>query len=309
MSIQHPIQLVAKRTGLSAHVIRAWEKRYCAVAPGRTDSNRRLYNDEEIERLRILGLLTQGGHRIGDIAHIPTGELRELLTNDTRGIGPRSADSAEFDVAAEIEEAIMATRRMNSAALVSILDRSARALGQRGMLEQFVSPLARRIGELWADGNLTAAHEHFASGELRLFLLRGSRAYAENAGAPLILITTPAGQLHELGASIVAASARDLGWRVAYLGPNLPAADIASAAESNGARIVALSIVYPPDDASLPAELEMLRRLVPNEIEIIAGGSAAEAYSDVLESTGIKAMNDLTDLARHLVSARMPPGR
>lgn len=309
MSVQHPIQLVAKRTGLTAYVIRAWEKRYSAVAPGRTDSNRRLYTDDEIDRLRILGLLTQVGHRIGDIAHLSTADLRSLLTSDIPDPAKHRGSSAEFDLTIALDDAITATRRMDSVALTSILEQSARALGQRGMLEVFVSPLARRIGELWADGEMTAAHEHFASGELRLFLLKGSRVYSETVGAPLMIVTTPAGQLHELGASIVAAASRDLGWRVAYLGPNLPAADIASAAVSNGARIVALSIVYPPDDASLPGELEMLRRLLPREIEIIAGGSSAAAYAEVLNSTGIRVINGLAELARHLIAARVPPAR
>jgi len=304
-----PIQLAAKRAGLTPHVIRAWEKRYDAVSPDRTDSNRRLYSEDEVERLRLLGVLTRSGHRIGDIARLPTEALREqALSADpvesTQTELPPSQSQRDT-----IGSAIDAVQRMDAAALQSVLERNAVALGQRGLLERFMSPLARRIGELWANGTLTAAHEHFASNELRYVLLRTSRAFIEGANAPLAIVTTPSGQLHELGAAIVAASARDLGWRVLYLGPNLPAADIANVATVNHAKLVALSIVYPGDDPDLPGELALLRRLLPTETELIAGGAAANSYRSALETTGMMLIDDLGEFSRYLAQARLPPVR
>jgi methylmalonyl-CoA mutase cobalamin-binding domain/chain len=193
---------------------------------------------------------------------------------------------------------------MDAETLGANLERSSIALGQRGLLERFVSPLARRIGELWENGTMTAAHEHFASNVLRQFLLRGSRAYSAGVNAPLLVVTTPTGQLHELGAAIVAASARDLGWRVLYLGANLPAADIAHAAIQNSARVVALSIVYPGDDDSLPGELALLRRLVPAGIDIIAGGAAAPAYRAVMDAAGIIQLENLDAFTGTLTGLR-----
>lgn len=72
------IKAVAQRTGLSAHVIRLWEKRYGAVIPERTNTNRRLYSDEQIERISRLRDITQNGHSIGNVAKLPTEKLREL---------------------------------------------------------------------------------------------------------------------------------------------------------------------------------------------------------------------------------------
>lgn len=306
MGIELPIQLAAKSAGLTAHVIRAWEKRYDAVSPDRTDSNRRLYSEEEVERLRLLGMLTRSGHRIGDIARLPTETLRaRAMSADIVGVSRAAAPQSE-KAGVAITAAIEAVRHMDTPLLESILQRSAVALGQRGLLERFVSPLARRIGELWAEGTFTAAHEHFASNELRHYLLRGSRAYSESANAPLVIVGTPSGQLHELGAAIVAATARDLGWRVIYLGPNLPAADIANAAVHNKAKLVALSIVYPGDDPDLPGELAHLRRLLPTETEVIAGGAASVAYHPALvNQTGVRIIDDLGEFSLHLNRVRM----
>jgi methylmalonyl-CoA mutase cobalamin-binding domain/chain len=119
-----------------------------------------------------------------------------------------------------------------------------------------------------------------------------------------VIVTTPTRQLHELGAAIVAAAARDLGWRALYFGPNLPAADIANAAVANNARLVALSIVYPSDDPALASELAQLRRLLPKEIALVAGGVAAAANADALRAAGVQAMDDLEAFSRYLVQLR-----
>ena len=70
--------MVARRTGLSAHVIRIWEKRYGAVKPERTPTNRRVYSEDQIERLDLLCRVTQAGHSIGHVAKLPTESLRKL---------------------------------------------------------------------------------------------------------------------------------------------------------------------------------------------------------------------------------------
>src|SRR6059058_1635279 len=80
---RHAIKSVVRRTGLSAHVIRIWEKRYQAVQPERTGTNRRLYSDEQIERLNLLRAITRAGHSIGPIAKLPIEKLRKLAAEQT----------------------------------------------------------------------------------------------------------------------------------------------------------------------------------------------------------------------------------
>src|SRR6188508_411743 len=77
--IQHSIKFAARKSGLTPHVIRIWEKRYDAVSPDRTDTNRRLYSEAEIERLTLLRAATHAGHSIGNIARLPVEKLRELV--------------------------------------------------------------------------------------------------------------------------------------------------------------------------------------------------------------------------------------
>jgi methanogenic corrinoid protein MtbC1 len=108
-------------------------------------------------------------------------------------------------------------------------------------LEKVIGVLAQRVGDLWRAGEILAAHEHFASAAIRGFLGRNARPFAPGSNLPTLVVGTPSGQLHELGAVMVAAGANDLGWRVVYLGPSLPAGELAAAAAQNQARAVALS--------------------------------------------------------------------
>ena len=179
-------------------------------------------------------------------------------------------------------------------------------MGQQGLLRKVVGQLTQAVGDLWQEGSLTAAHEHFASAALRVFLGNASRPYAQNANAPCLVVSTPAGQLHELGAIIINSAARSAGWNVAFLGASLPAAEIAGAVIQKQARAVALSIVYPLDDAALPGELAQLRRLLPPQTAIIAGGRAASAYREALEGIGALLIEDLEDFSRTLDRLRHP---
>ena len=123
---------------------------------------------------------------------------------------------------------------------------------------------------------------------------------------PLLIATTPAGQIHELGATIAASAAADAGWQVEYLGASLPAAEIAGAAIQLNANAVALSIVYPADDPNLSNELRYLRKLLPPQIGIIAGGRVASSYASSLQEIGAIICSDLDGLYRALEQLRSP---
>lgn len=303
--VQHSIKFAAQKSGLTPHVIRVWERRYDAVSPDRSDTNRRRYSDAEIERLSLLRSATHSGHSIGNIARLPTEKLRELVSEiaHTEIAKPTSARKSPVEF---IAAALDAIAKPNSSELEDILARAAVAFGPHGLLEKVVSPLAQRIGEAWLEGTITAAHEHFASAVIRDFLLRNSKPYALNGSAPTIVVGTPAGQLHELGAVMVAAAANDLGWRVIYLGTSLPAVEIAGAGIQHKARAVALSIVFPGDDPNLPQELETLRKHLPADTKIIVGGRAADAYAAVCEKINAVRTKELRNLYRILEELRMP---
>lgn len=300
---------MALRTGLSAHVIRIWEQRYHAVEPERTETNRRLYSPEQIERLSLLREVTRAGHGIGQVAQWPIDKLRQLAAEGRGAEIPEAPPPARIPARttpAFLEECLEAIRSLDARALDDTLQRGATHLGGQGLLQKVVAPLAQKIGELWREGALTAAHEHFATAALRVFLGSAAKPFGPMENAPVLMVATPAGQVHELGALLVAATAANLGWQVTYLGASLPAADIAGAAHLGKARAVALSLVYPEDDPRLGGELLRLRQSLPAEMPILVGGRAAYAYREALGKVEALLMRDLAHLSTTLERLRRP---
>lgn len=297
----HSIKIVSRRTGLSPHVIRIWEKRYGAVEPERTTTNRRIYSDAEIERLSLLRLATAAGHGIGNIAKLPLERLKFLIAK-AEVVGPdqRMEKRATSSAQTFHDSCLAAVTELDARLFDEILQRAVIALGNQGLLRQVVAPLARTIGELWRAGVVTAAHEHFLSAGLKVFLGHLSGQFAVPAHAPRIITATPAGQLHELGAVIVNAAAAQMGWHTTYLGASLPAAEIAGAAVQNRALAVALSVVYPEDDPNLPQEFINLRRFLPPETKILVGGRAAPAYLETLMRIGAVFTDSIDEFCNQL---------
>ena len=300
------IKIVSLRTGLSPHVIRIWEKRYKAVEPERTGSNRRVYSEENIERLSLLRAVTLAGHSIGRVAQLPIEELHRLAKSSAADRPGQAASRPHLEKLPYLEESLDAVRALDQDALEEALQRAATAVGNQGLLQRVIAPLVQAIGDLWRDGTITAAHEHFASAGIRVFLSRASRPFPQGDAGPVLVVATPSGQLHELGALLAAATATNLGWKVTYLGASLPAPEIAGAARQNHARAVALSLVYPEDDTRLEGELCRLRELLPPEIPLLVGGRAMVAYGEVLERLGAQGFTDLAHFGAVLDELRKP---
>jgi MerR family transcriptional regulator, light-induced transcriptional regulator len=304
---QYPIQLVARLTGLSAHVIRIWEQRYHAVEPRRTPGNRRLYSDSDIERLNLLRDVTHAGHSIGQVARLPMDKLGKLAVESSTIRGRAAGPLTELPTTGSIlNECVAAIKSLDAHALDGALKRGADALGAVGLLERIVAPLTQTIGELWRDGTLTAAHEHFASAAIRVFLGQAARPFGAVDNAPVLVVATPAGQVHELGALLVGATAANLGWQVTYLGASLPAAEIVGAVQQRRAKAVALSLVYPEDDPRLEHELTRLRESLPAEVPLLVGGRAMPAYREALENVGAVLIENLVHLGSTLDGLRRP---
>ncbi len=297
--LRHTLQTVSNRTGLSPHVIRVWERRYGAVSPGRSEGNQRRYSDGDLRRLTLLSRATRLGHRIGTVAELATDQL-EALVDHLPGVETSSSDggsaapavsglpvdAATTTAARLLRSTLEAVAVMDGVRLEELLERGSVELGQTGLLLKVVVPLVEQIGEGWRTGALQIAHEHVASAVLRTYLGTVSRPMALHPTAPVLVATTPTGQLHELGAILAAALAATQGWRVVYAGPSLPAAEIAATARQHAAGVVALSLVHPSDDREMAGELTRLRRLLPSSVAVIAGGRAAAAYRDSLEAIG-----------------------
>jgi DNA-binding transcriptional MerR regulator/methylmalonyl-CoA mutase cobalamin-binding subunit len=295
---RHPIQVVSRRSGLTQDLLRAWEKRYAVVEPGRSEGGRRLYSDADIERLRLLRRATLAGRRISDIAPLGDSELVVLVEEDQRQ-GAERPEAGEDGAAPEVylSAALAAAGRFDAQELEAVLTRAMMTLGAPTLIEEVLAPLMREIGQNWEDGSMRPCHEHLVSAIVaRLIGNLTEVIHTADESAPILVLATLSGQTHELGALFAAATAAAADWRIAYLGPNLPAEHIAEAASETEAQAVAVSLVYPKSDREIAAQLRELREALPAGTPILVGGAAAESYAATLDDIGALHLTALADL-------------
>lgn len=292
---RHPMRVVIQRTGLSPDLLRAWEKRYHVVAPSRSAGGQRLYSDADVERLAYLARAIAGGRSIGQIAALSEDALEQLIASDEAGRAAPLASTAARLATAEyfLGAAVEAAARLDALGLESLLRRAAMHLSATTVIDEVIVPLLREVGDRWHRGEITPAHEHLGTVAIRRALawMMGSAMVPHEA--PIIVVATPSDQRHELGAKIVAATAANEGWRVIFLGADLPADVIAAAAKQSEASLVALSIVYPIDKAALERDLIPLRDLIPPQVPLVAGGAGLTGYQAELTRAGIRVVPDL----------------
>ncbi|MGR9088867.1 MAG: MerR family transcriptional regulator [Gammaproteobacteria bacterium] len=287
---QYLISTVSKRSGVKSDLLRAWERRYQAVIPSRTAGGHRVYTEQDIARLKLLNQATSQGHSISRIAQLPIEDLEKLLQTDESWEAPhRQAVDGNGKMPAEehLEQCYSSVLAFDARSLESNFENAIVELGTQSFIENLLTPLLTRIGERWKSGELRPVHEHMASSIIRslTYILRNNSPAPENA--PRMVVSTPLGQLHELGALLAAIIAELKGWQVTYLGANLPAEEIAAAVKFTNARAVTLSISFSANDHVVHRELRRLRILTGKHVALIVGGRAAGFYESVLDEIGV----------------------
>lgn len=295
---RYPMRMAMSRTGLTADVLRAWERRYGAVRPFRSPAGQRLYSDRDVERLLLLRRATLDGHSIGAIAALDDQALETLLESS-----PTAAPAPDAELDALVREAMHATERLDASALEATLRRAVMALGATPFVDGFAPRFLVDVGERWHAGTVGVAHEHLASSLVRRALDRVIEAFAVSPRAPRLVVATPAGEQHELGAMLVAAAAAQEGWRVVYLGANLPATEISSAARQVRARAVALSLIA-AHGHDVATELRATARELPEGTSLLVGGRTAEDVVRAARSDGVRVLGDIAALRRALRAIR-----
>jgi MerR family transcriptional regulator, light-induced transcriptional regulator len=282
----HPIGVVAKRTGISLHVLRAWERRYGVVRPQRTSGGQRLYSDADIGRLRLLRQVTDAGRNISQVADLSLAELERLVAQDLSVAVPRAYPNGTGTYR---ERCLAAAERLDGEAVYATLMRAVVSLRPAEFLDEVLMPLLQEVGERWHSGRLGPAQEHVVSVAARRVVTWLVDAYEAPVGAPVALVTTVSGEQHEFGALMVAVLALDAGWGVVYLGTSLPAVEVIRAARAVGASLVALSIVNRPTEAEFDAaaeEIMSVRVALPATVQVVVGGAGAVARRASLEKAG-----------------------
>jgi MerR family transcriptional regulator, light-induced transcriptional regulator len=292
-SAQYLISIVSKRSGVKSDLVRAWERRYQAVKPSRTEGGHRVYTDLDIARLKLLNQATNNGHSISQIAQLSLDDLKTLLKKESGSIAQVVEKSAPLNgskahIAEDyIQKCYASVLAFDAHGLESHFENAIVELGTEDFIEKLLNPLLTLIGDRWRSGELRPVHEHMASSIVRslTYILRNNNPCSPNASR--MIVCTPINQLHELGALLAGIIAELKGWKVTYLGANLPAEEIAAAVKFTNAKAVTISISFKADDHVISKEIRRLRKLIGNNVALIVGGRAASHYEAVMDEVGV----------------------
>ena len=289
----YSIKAVAQATGLTVETLRAWERRYGIVVPNRDASGRRVYRPEDVLRLRRLREATERGHPIGRLAGLDDDHLASLL-NETADRRARATSNAFVDRILE------SAQHFRSADCEQALTLAIAMLPPQQLVSDVLQPLLREVGERWHRGDFAISQERLVSTIVRRHVGLMLDAYDRNARrAPIVFATLP-GERHELGLLACAMMCASRGYKIHYLGPDLPAAEIARFAREVGAAVVALSVVMPDKVGDAPAQLAELVAGLPEATEVWLGGATARELPTAALPERCVVMTDNTELDQRL---------
>jgi DNA-binding transcriptional MerR regulator len=254
---------LAKRTGVSPELLRAWEQRYGLLEPARTAGGFRLYSAADEARVQRMQRLVSGGLAAAQAAH--------LILSREPVPGTASASATILDDAAG--NLVASLDRLDEQAANTALDRLFAAYTVETVLRVVLIPYLHRLGERWETGEISVAQEHFASNLLRGRLLGLAQGWGQGQGPGAILACLP-GEHHELGLLVFGVALRRRGWRITYLGTNSPIDAVADTARSLRPAVVVLLSINPDNFLDHAQQIEQLANQVP---VVIAGPGATVA--------------------------------
>ena len=256
---------LARRSGVSAELLRAWERRYGLVSPTRTDSGYRLYSAQDEARVAAMK------------AHLARGlSAAEAAQLAIDGAGPRTPPGDPSDLAAELWSALDA---FDDARAQAAFDQLVAAFSVETIARTAVLPYLRVLGERWREADASVAQEHFATGLLRSRLLSLARGWDRGIG-PRAVLACPPGERHDIGLVVFGLALRDRGWRITFLGPDTPIQTLAAAAQQLTPQAVVLSALIRDSLAAVSSEIARLAQKVPVHL----AGAGADAR--LAERTG-----------------------
>lgn len=205
-------------SGTKAHTIRIWEKRYNLLVPDRTDTNIRLYNDDELRRILNVSLLVNNGYKISKVAKWPETQIKETVLEVTEN----QTSEEGF-----VSRLLLKMFDFNNIGICGLINEIILKLGVEEAVTKVFFVLFQRIGTFWQVGSIFPAQEHYLTNIFRQKLIAEiDRLEMENSKDLTMLFFLPENEMHEMSLLFYSFLAKKLGYNVVYLGQFVPFDDL-----------------------------------------------------------------------------------
>lgn len=270
-----PMRTVSAITGVNPVTLRAWERRYGLIMPTRTPKGHRIYSQNDIELInRIVNLLDRG-ISIGQASHSLGKNVSETAANRE----PQDSPWIPYQ-----ESAIDAVVRFDEIHLDSIYNQALALYPIDIVTERLLVPVLVTLGKRWENTEGSIAEEHFFGAFMRNKLgARFHHRQKKTSGRKLLVCCLP-GEHHEIGVMLFSLAAHDHGYRIVYLGPNMPLQELATTARRAGCDAIVLSGSITPQDTLLKRELPVLVNKA--DCPVFMGGTSSVRCSAAIEQAG-----------------------
>ena len=217
--ITYSVAQVEALTGIKAHTLRIWERRYGFLKPLRTPTNIRYYTDEQLKKLLNFGILVRNGYRVSKLEKMDNEEIFQAVTAILA-----DPDSEDRD---EIKGLTLAMLEMNEEEFDNIFERQVIRKGFLRTITEMIYPFLQYVGVLWNTNKAMIAQEHFVSNLIRQKIVTAiERLSIPSKSAPAIVLFLLEGEEHEIGLLLANFIAKERGWRTYYLGQGVPLVNI-----------------------------------------------------------------------------------
>jgi len=297
------IQTVSEMTKLSTHCIRAWEKRYNAITPERSDNGRRVYSEKELERLMMLGKLCQLGNQISLIANLPDVELKKLLEKIT-GVSKEREVVLKSLVSPDLylSNLLMALNAWKLDIFTHEMNKAFHDLTCRDFALKVIAGLFRKVGEDVAHGKMSIAQEHTLSALTKFYIgKRVAQHYrTQNEKQFTVTLATPPGEHHTIGLLLTTLLLAEYGINFIYLGEDLPEESIADAALATNSDAILISVSPVYSSRNINQVVTKLRAKAHARTEIWVGGAVDQLNSTTIREQQITTFRDLETIDKKL---------
>lgn len=283
---RYTVKQVAALTGVSPATLRAWERRYTVVAPERTASQYRLYDDADVARLSRMAELVAAGTPASLAAEEVTREAPVSTPTD-----PAPAPTEPPSTTSLVE----AAQSLDPMVLDRILDEAFAAGSFEYVVDSWLMPSLTQIGAAWSDGRVDVAGEHFVSAAVHRRLAQSFEAAGRREGAPVVVVGLPPGAFHQLAVLAFATGLRRQGLDVRYLGADVPTESWTRTARQLQPRAVVVAV---PTVADVEAAAEVVQAIEGSTDVLVGGGAAALLEADgatVLTGSVVESARTLSD--------------
>ncbi|GAC1436643.1 MAG: hypothetical protein NVSMB51_08470 [Solirubrobacteraceae bacterium] len=266
---------LSRRVGVSPQVLRAWERRYGLLQPQRSAGRYRLYTAADEERVRQVVAFRAAGHATAEAARLASAAVA------LRPAPPADGTAAAPAHVGLLRELLLALQSTDEAGAQRVLDTLFALIDLDTALVAVILPALATIGERWAEGELDVAVEHHAANLVQARLLALARGWDGGAGPRAVLACAP-GEMHAIGLIAFGLALHRRGWRIVYLGPNMPLDGLIDWTRSHRPAAVVISAT----DVARFAEHEQDLALLASAGRLLLGGAAAAPCASLAARIG-----------------------